>query len=436
MDNRNLVYPKETIYFILCCIVSIGLYIAAAFSIIILPIIIAIFLLSLFFHAVSIGSIRGNGVRVSERQFPDVYERIQTLSYDMRLPRVPDVFILQSGGALNAFATRFFGRNVVVLYSEVFELARQKGDQELDFIIAHELAHVKRRHIWKNWLTLPAMWVPFLSEAYSRAAEYTCDRHAAYYTNNGQASKNALTILGIGKVLYREVNEDAYLQQIQQESNPFVWLSEKWSTHPNLPKRIQHIGQFMKMADTPAYQSNKRKMIGGVTILFLAIGLLYGGIVAGFTYAMTKMESSDLFASLMALDEEMTYDDSESEVTNYTDLMDAASIGDTEKVAQLLASGADIEEQDSEGTPALHYAIYSSNYETAEQLLKEGADPNSEDSTSYTPLFLAYDYGDTKMAELLMTYGADPDQEDMYGDTPRDLAEQERNKEFLTIYNQ
>ncbi len=150
MDNRNLVYSKETIYFILCCVVSVGLYIAAAFSIILLPIIIGLFLISLFFHAVSIGSIRGNGVRVSERQFPDVYERIQTLSYDMRLPRVPDVFILQSEGALNAFATRFFGRNVVVLYSEVFELARQKGDKELEFIIAHELAHVKRRHIWKN----------------------------------------------------------------------------------------------------------------------------------------------------------------------------------------------------------------------------------------------------------------------------------------------
>ncbi|OKL37646.1 M48 family metallopeptidase [Domibacillus mangrovi] len=436
MDNRNLVYPKETIYFILCCLVSIGLYIAVAFSIIILPIIIAIFLISLFFHAVSIGSIRGNGVRVSEQQFPDVYERIQTLSSDMRLPRVPDVFILQSGGALNAFATRFFGRNVVVLYSEVFELARQKGNQELDFIIAHELAHVKRRHIWKNWLILPAMWVPFLSEAYSRAAEYTCDRHAAYYTNDGQASKNALTILGIGKVLYREVNEDAYLQQIQQESNPFVWLSEKWSTHPNLPKRIQHVGQFMRMADTPTYQTNKRKMIGGVTVLFLVIGLLYGGIAAGFTYAMTKMESSDLFASLMTLDEEMTYDDIESEVTNYTDLMDAASIGDTEKVAQLLASGAAIDEQDSEGSTALHYSIYNLNDEMAEQLLKEGADPNSEDSTGYTPLFLAYDYGDTKMAKLLVTYGADPDQEDMYGDTPRDLAEQEGNKEFLTIYNQ
>ncbi len=442
MDNRNLVYPKETIYFILCCIVSIGLYIAAAFSIIFLLISIGLFLVSLFFHAVSIGSIRGNGVRVSERQFPDVYERIQALSDDMRLSRVPDVFILQSGGALNAFATRFFGRNVVVLYSEVFELARQKGDKELEFIIAHELAHVKRRHIWKNWLILPAMWVPFLGEAYSRAAEYTCDRHAAYYTNDGQAAKNALTILGIGKVLYREVNEDAYLQQIQQESNLFVWLSEKWSTHPNLPKRIQHVGQFMRIADTPTYQANKGKIIGGVIVLFLTAGLLYGGIAAGFAYALTKMESSDLFASLMASDdymlqdEEMTYDDSESEVTNYTDLMDAASVGDMEKVTQLLDSGAAIDEQDSEGTPALHYAIYNSQYEVVEQLLKKKADPNSEDSTGYTPLFLAYDYSDTKMAELLMKYGADPDQEDMYGDTPRDLAEQDGNKQFLTIYNQ
>ncbi|OMP66655.1 M48 family metallopeptidase [Domibacillus epiphyticus] len=436
MENRNLVYSKETIYFILCCLVSIGLYIVAAVSIIALPFIIAIILLSLFLHAVSIGSIRGNGVRVSERQFPDVYERIQALSADMGLRRVPDVFILQSEGALNAFATRFFGRNVVVLYSEVFELARQQGEKELEFIIAHELAHVKRRHVWKNWLTLPSMWIPFLGEAYSRAAEYTCDRHAAYYINNGQAAKNALTILGIGKVLYREVNEDAYLHQIQQESNPFVWLSEKWSTHPVLPKRIQHIGHFMKMADTPTYRADKGKIIGGVVALFLAVGLIYGGIAAGFTFVLAKMESSGLFAGLMPDDYMLQEDAVGDELTNVTDLMDAASSGDTDTVAQMIESGAEIDELDSEGDSALHYALYSEQTETAEQLLEAGADPNVENISGNTPLWIAYDYGNTEMAKLLMDYGADPDKESTYGDTLRSTAELDENETFLTIFDQ
>ena len=98
---------------------------------------------------------------------------------------------------------------MVVIYSEVFELAREQGEAELDFIIAHELSHVKRRHVWKNILIMPAQFIPFLSQAYSRSCEYTCDREAAYYIQNGMAAKQALTILGVGKKLYSEVNEDA-----------------------------------------------------------------------------------------------------------------------------------------------------------------------------------------------------------------------------------
>src|SRR5690606_23322977 len=147
------------------------------------------------------------------------YESVQTLSKEMGLKAVPDVFVIQSEGALNAFATRFFGRDMVVLYSEVFELAREQGQAELDFIIAHELAHVKRRHVWKNILIMPAGFIPFLSQAYSRSCEYTCDRHAAYIIQNAPAAKRALSLLGIGKKLYTELNEDAYREQIQTESN-------------------------------------------------------------------------------------------------------------------------------------------------------------------------------------------------------------------------
>src|SRR5690606_40120378 len=60
-------------------------------------------LLLLFSNALMLGSIRGNGIRIHERQFPDVYESVQTLSKEMGLKAVPDVFVIQSEGALNAF---------------------------------------------------------------------------------------------------------------------------------------------------------------------------------------------------------------------------------------------------------------------------------------------------------------------------------------------
>lgn len=424
MENRNLVYPRETIYFIVCCFVSSGLYVGLFFSVLFLPVILGLFLLSLFFHALMIGSIRGNGVRVSEAQFPDVYDRIQALSLDMRLKKVPDVFIVQSEGALNAFATRFFGRDVVVLYSEVFELARQQGEKELEFIIAHELAHVKRRHLWKSWLTLPASWIPFLSEAYSRAAEYTCDRHAAHYVNDGKAAKNALTILGVGKVLYREVNEEAYVRQIEQESNPFVWLAEKLSTHPVLPKRIQHIGQFLRLPGSTNYQSHKGKVIAGVGAIFVAGSI----VIAGGVYALSKMDTAGVFSDLM--EDDFIAED----VTGETDAMLAASSGDIPSLEEMIDEGADIDALNSNGETALHYAVNDGQLETAALLLEAGADPNVEDDYTFTPLWSAYSNGDEEMAALLVRYGADPDLEDAEGDTVRGYAEMDEEDGFLAIF--
>ncbi|OES44997.1 M48 family metallopeptidase [Domibacillus iocasae] len=426
MENRNLVYPKETIYFIVCCFVSIGVYIALFFLIVVLPVILGLFVVSLFFHALMMGSIRGNGIKLSEGQFPDVYERVQALSLEMRLKKVPDVFIVQSEGALNAFATRFFGRDMVVLYSEVFELARQQGEKELDFIIAHELAHVKRRHLWKSWLTLPASWIPFLSEAYSRAAEYTCDRHAAHYVNDGQAAKNALTILGAGKVLYREVNEEAYVRQIEQESNPFVWLAEKLSTHPVLPKRIQHIGQFLRMPESTSYQSPKGKVIAGIGAIFAAGSI----VIAGGVYALSEMVTAGVFSDLM--EDDFIGED----VTGETDVMLAASSGDMSSLKEMIDEGADIGALNSNGETALHYAANNGQLETVALLLEAGADPNVEDDYTFTPLWSAYINGDEEMAALLVQYGADPDLEDAEGDTVRGYAEMDGEDGFLAIFNE
>jgi Zn-dependent protease with chaperone function len=91
-----------------------------------------------------LGNIRTNGVRLNPEQFPNVYKRVQELCDKMEMPFVPDVYVMESSGALNAFATRFFGRNMVVLYSTIFELIEQEAEDELTFVIAHELAHIKR----------------------------------------------------------------------------------------------------------------------------------------------------------------------------------------------------------------------------------------------------------------------------------------------------
>ncbi|AQQ54986.1 heat-shock protein HtpX [Planococcus lenghuensis] len=421
MNPSAIQSSRENVYFVFSLIVSILIYVAAAVSIFGIAIALGVFVLLLFVNAMMLGSIRGNGIRIHERQFPDVYARVLALSKEMGIKKVPDVFVIQSEGALNAFATRFFGRDMVVLYSEVFELAREEGQEELDFILAHELAHIKRRHVWKNLLLLPAAFVPFLSQAYSRSCEYTCDRHAAYVIQNPAAAKRALTLLGIGKKMYREVNEDAYLEQIQTESNGIVWYSEVMSTHPNLPKRIQAIGQFVD-SGVRLYKPDQSKIalgavalfVTGTIVYFFSIGLFAG---AGVVYSQLLPNAfSEGWSEDYVIEGE-------------TALMTAAMDGDPIGVEQALADGEDLYAVDSEGSDALMYAVYSGNPDVIQLLIDAGADVNTSDDYS-SALMIAVMYEDYASARLLVENGADPHLMDADGMTPMEYVGAASAEEF------
>lgn len=236
MHEDALVHPKEKLYFSLSLGISLLLYLLMVVSVVGIFYIVVGALAGLMVHGLFVGGLRGNGVKVSGQQFPDVHAITRRLAKEMGMQELPDVYVLQAGGMLNAFATRFLGRSFVVLYSDVVELAREQGEDALAFVICHELAHHHRKHTSRRMLLLPSMWVPFLGSAYSRACEFTCDAYGAQFC--GRGAVDGLLVLAAGKGLYREVNVEAYANQAHSEEGFFVWLSEVLATHPRLPRRV------------------------------------------------------------------------------------------------------------------------------------------------------------------------------------------------------
>jgi Zn-dependent protease with chaperone function len=233
------VHPKERRYFVIVAVVSVLVYLMLILSVIGLIYILIGAIAGLFLNGLFTGHFRGNAVRVSEHQFPDIHAAVVRLAREVGI-EVPAVYMLQAGGALNAFALRFLGRNYVVLYSDVVELARQQGEQALAFVIAHELAHHQRGHTgWKRILTLPGAFIPFLGSAYSRACEYTCDAYGADASPEGAV--DGLLVLAAGKQLYRDIDAKAYAHQAGQEEGFWVGFAELVASHPNLPKRVSAV---------------------------------------------------------------------------------------------------------------------------------------------------------------------------------------------------
>jgi Zn-dependent protease with chaperone function len=256
-DLPSFVHEKERPYYALMLVVSAGIYAglvavaisspAAASTVIGYGLLIALF--AFLAHGMMIGRIRGNGVRVTATQFPTLHSAILRHADALGMAKVPDVFLLQAGGLLNAFATRFLGRDFVVLYSDVLAMAERDGQAVVGWIVAHELAHVRRGHLRRRWMISPGRFVPYLGAAYSRACEYTCDRIAAHCQPDGAVE--GLLALAAGPALYRRVDAREFADQVQTEGGFWVRRAELMSSHPTLPKRVAAI--IAAGAQVPAY---------------------------------------------------------------------------------------------------------------------------------------------------------------------------------------
>lgn len=242
-NSRQLINPNEKLYFTIAAVICTLIYIALIVSLVGILYIVLGFLIWLFATGLMMGRIRGNAVKVSESQFPEIHKFALDISKRMNLHSMPDIYIQQEGGALNAFAAKCLRFNYIVLFADVVEIAYKAGVNDLAYIIAHELAHIKRNHLLWRIILAPALAIPLFGSAYSRACEYTCDRHGAHFVPDGAIT--GLIILSAGKRLYPKVDAMEFARQSFSEHGFWVWLSELFSTHPFLKKRVYANHRFL-----------------------------------------------------------------------------------------------------------------------------------------------------------------------------------------------
>jgi len=145
-------------------------------------------------------------------------------------------------GLLNAFAIRFSGNNYIAIYSDVFEMMNSDIDT-LKYIIGHELGHVKRMHMSKRFWTLLSSVVPFLSSAYSRSCEYTCDNIGLAVSSSD--CRRALVLLAAGKNLYKQVDIENLILDSKSNNTLSVKIMGCFMSHPYLPKRIENLERIL-----------------------------------------------------------------------------------------------------------------------------------------------------------------------------------------------
>lgn len=239
---NELVYPKERtlgmITLVLGILVWLGL-ILGTFGGALIALAIG-FVLYLFAQSTLISHIKGNGVELSEAQFPDLYAQFTACCDRLEINPRPQAYVLNGNGGLNAFATKFLGTQYVVLMSDVVDAMEQHVDG-VRFYIGHELGHLRMKHLNGHFLRWPVLWLPLLGAAYSRASESTCDRHGLACSSSPEGAARALAALSAGSQRWRRLDVPQYVKQANQSSGFWMSFHELTAGYPWLTKRAARV---------------------------------------------------------------------------------------------------------------------------------------------------------------------------------------------------
>jgi len=206
--------------------------------------------------------------RQGHYDFAEIHRRTDQLCRDMEIDK-PRMMVADMG-VPNAFAVGRKGAGTVVISTEIMDLLDR---DELEGVIAHELAHIKNRDVvimvigqaiasmigivvqWAVILggerniasyiigmiagTIAQMLVMIFVLAISRYREYVADEDAAKYTRNPEAMARAL----------EKISSGAQNKEMRGEDNVsalciFNVSGSIFSTHPPTEKRIERLRAF------------------------------------------------------------------------------------------------------------------------------------------------------------------------------------------------
>jgi len=224
----------------------------------------------------------GSDLRITERQFPSLYRTFRQACEILEVPE--PLFYVSTAPELNAY-TACPDKPIIKIYSYLLDILEE---DEIMFVLGHELSHIKCRHIVysilgellsEGALKIIVSTIPGLSVLYTpaeislnyafyqwmRAAEYTCDRGGFLACQNFDASCRALMKLsGYSKKYANEANLEEFFAQAREfdEGNEAALgkiqqiLLSFGQTHPWGVLRVR---ELMKFRDEGSYDKILRR---------------------------------------------------------------------------------------------------------------------------------------------------------------------------------
>jgi Zn-dependent protease with chaperone function len=253
-------HPTEIPFYIVCVVLNL-LILAALIEVVVLvwthpallatqaltdiavAIVIALILLPIayvIYRNLTRAAIRGSAVLVSDQQFPAIAAVRNEFARRLHLRRMPELYVTNGNGQLNAFAASAYRVDFVVVHSELFANLYQNNREGLAFIVGHELGHIRLHHT-RLWYQLSLAFInviPLIPGFLSRAREYSSDRHGAFMEPQGE---EGLVLLTAGRYVYRQVDVTDLLNQAAHVRGFWSEVAQLTQSHPLTVWRLKKL---------------------------------------------------------------------------------------------------------------------------------------------------------------------------------------------------
>jgi Zn-dependent protease with chaperone function len=207
--------------------------------------------------------------QVTPQSAPEMLPLIQANSARLQVEPV-NVFIVPSN-QLNAYTFGMDSPKAIVLYSSLFKIMDQ---DEIQFILGHEMGHVKLGYTWLNTLVGGMAGIPSSIGAaaimelafrwWNRACEYSADRAGVLASGKPGKAISAMVKLEAGPVARTQAGMQAAIQHLEAENNDILHnLEELLASHPMIAKRIDQIRIFTNTQEYRNMQSLMDKNLIG-----------------------------------------------------------------------------------------------------------------------------------------------------------------------------
>lgn len=188
---------------------------------------------------------------ITAQTIPALAELMDETNRRLGRGQAPRAYVARAN-VLNAYTFGLTDPKVIVLYSG---LVRALDRDELQFVIGHELGHIRLGHTWLNSVIggMAGIPSPYAAAAllyvafrwWNRACEFSADRAGLLACGRLDKAVSALVKIGSGGAAHSTAAVQQALAALEkQESDPGQVLTEALSTHPLIARRVDELRRF------------------------------------------------------------------------------------------------------------------------------------------------------------------------------------------------